>query len=442
MSNPQPPSGSQDPNQQPQEPPTEAFPTAPMPPASGSPWAPPAADTQPISGAPQQPTSGAPASGTPQAPTSGTPDPAPPTEAFPPAPPTEAFPPAPPTSGTPYPAPPTEAFPPAPSTAAFPPAPPTSGAPYPPPGSGQPQPGGEYPQAGGYPPPGGSYPQAGSYPPPGGAYPPAGGSYPPPGGEYPQAGGYPPPGGAQPPYPPTSGAPYPPPGQYPPGDAYPAGPYPPPAQPFGPPAKKSNKNVWITIGIVAAVLLLLCCGGGIFAIYSGAKKTQEAIDSLPTPGITYSDPVDAPTTGAPSATPQPGTTDNETFNMPAGDKLIINDDEGTIEITVGNFRTKDAACREFMPGPKNGMFLIADVTAEITKGTGSINPFFFTWKGSDGTEESGIGGAFSGCGKLMTSGNNLPVGSKRSGQLIFDVKDKSGVVEYEHNLRTAGSWKP
>ncbi|GAA3738027.1 hypothetical protein GCM10022379_04340 [Micromonospora maritima] len=189
-------------------------------------------------------------------------------------------------------------------------------------------------------------------------------------------------------------------------------------------------------------MLLLCCGGGIFAIYSGAKKTKEAIDTLPTPGVTYSNPIgDTPTDGT-SSTPQPGTTDDKTFDMPAGDKLIVNDDEGTIEITVGNFRTKSAACREFMPGPKNGTFLIADVTAEVTKGTGSINPFFFTWKAADGTEENGIGGAFSGCGKLMTSGNNLPAGSKRSGQLIFDVKDQNGVVEYEHNLRTAGSWKP
>ncbi|MEV0002557.1 hypothetical protein AB0H28_09750 [Micromonospora sp. NPDC050980] len=380
MSHPQPPSGSQDPNQQPQEPPTEAFPTAPMPPVSGSPWAPPAPDAPPAptSGAPRQPTSDAPQ-------------------------------------------------------------PPTSGAPYPPPGSTFPQAGGEYPPpGGGYPPPGGGYP------PPGGGYPSPGGEYSPSGGGYPAPGGaYPPPGGT-PPYPPTSGAPYPPPGQYPPpGGGYPAGPYPPPppGQPFGP-AKKSSKKVWITIGIVAVVLLLLCCGGGIFAVYSGAKKTQEAIDSVPTPGITYRNPVDDPPTGGTSAPPQPGTTDDETFNMPAGDKLIVNDDDGTVEITVGNFRTKDAACREFMPGPKNGMFLIADVTAEVTKGTGSINPFFFTWKGADGTEESGIGGAFSGCGKLMTSGNNLPAGSKRSGQLIFDVKDRNGVVEYEHHLRTAGSWKP
>ncbi|SCL61891.1 DUF4352 domain-containing protein [Micromonospora chersina] len=344
MSHPQPPFGPQDPNQQPQEPPTQAFPTAPMPPVSGSPYAP----QPPVSGAPQPPTSGAP---------------------YPPAP-ESPYAPQPPTSGAPY-----------------PPQPPTSGAPYPPPAAGQPP----------YPPPA----PAAAFPPPPGQYPP------PPGGAYP-----------------------------------PSGPYPPAPGQFGPPPKKSNKNVWITVGIVLAVMLLLCCGGGIFAIYSGAKKTKDAIDNLPTPGVTYSNPVDDSPTGGTSATPEPGRTDGETFNMPAGDKLIVVDDDGTVEITVGNFRTKDKACQEFMPAPKNGMYLIADVTAEVTKGTGSINPFFFKWVGTDGAEESGVGGAFSGCGKLMGSGNNLPTGSKRSGQLIFDVKDKNGTLEYEHHLRTAGSWKP
>ncbi|MFG1743306.1 hypothetical protein ACGFJ4_03985 [Micromonospora chalcea] len=382
MSHPQPPSGSPDPNQQPPEPPTQAFPTAPMPPSD--PYEPPPAPdapTAPISGAPYPPPPGTPqppVSGPPQPPVSGAP--------YPPA------------SGAPYPPQPGpgEQYPPPAPTQAFPPAPPTSGAPYPPPGS--------------------------EYQPPGAAYPPPGSEYQPPGGAYQQPGGYPPPGGGQP-YPPT-GAPY------------------QPGAPFGPPAKKSNKNVWITIGIVAALLLLLCCGGGIFAVYSGVNKAQEAVDSLPTPGVTYGVPDEQTPTGGPTGTPQPGTTDDKTFNMPAGDKLIVNDTDGTIEITVGNFRTRNSACNEIMPGPKKGMFLIADVTAEITKGTGSINPFYFSWVAEDGTEENGIGGAFSGCGKLMTSGNNLPAGSKRSGQLIFDVKDQNGVVEYKHRFRTAGSWKP
>ncbi|MGR6317107.1 hypothetical protein Q2K19_07455 [Micromonospora soli] len=265
----------------------------------------------------------------------------------------------------------------------------------------------------------------------------------------------PPTSGAQypPPQPPTSGAPYPPPaaagGAYPPppppGAPYPpaSGPYPPaPGQPFGAPPKKSNKGLWIGLGVGALVLLLLCCGGGIFAIYSGAKKTQDAIDSLPTPGITSGPFDDTPAPGEPQSTPEAGQTDGETFNMAPGDTLIINDDDGTIEITVSNFRTKKDSCQQSMPGPKKGMFLIADVTAEVTKGTGSVNPFYFRWKGADGSEESGISGAFSGCGKLLTSGNDLPTGTKRAGQLVLDVTDKNGVVEYQHNFRPAGSWKP
>ncbi|MFG3679070.1 hypothetical protein ACGF5H_03055 [Micromonospora chalcea] len=411
MSHPQPPSGSPDPNQQPPEPPTQAFPTAPMPPSD--PYEPPPAPdapTPPVSGAPYPPPPG-----TPQPPVSGAP--------YPPV----SGAPYPPTSGAPYPPQPGpgQQYPPPAPTQGFPPAPPTSGAPYPPPGSEYQQPGAAYqPPGSEYQPPGGAYPPPGSeYQQPGAPYPPPGSEYQQPGGAYQPPGGYPPPGGGQP-YPPT-GAPYPPPGA-----------------PFGPPAKKSNKNVWITIGIVAALLLLLCCGGGIFAVYSGVNKAQEVVDSPPTPSVTDGVPAQETPTGAPTGTPQPGTTDDKTFNMPAGDKLIINDADGTIEITVGNFRTRNAACNEIMPGPKKGMFMIADVTAEITKGTGSINPFYFSWVAEDGTEENGIGGAFSGCGKLMTSGNNLPAGSKRSGQLIFDVKDQNGVVEYKHRFRTAGSWKP
>jgi hypothetical protein len=338
VSYPQPPFGPQDPNQQPQEPPTQAFPTTPMPPVPDNPYAP------PTSGAPQQP------------PTQVDP--------FAPLPPTSGAPQQPPTSGAPYPT-----------------QPPTSGAPYPPPGA------------------------------PGGSYPP----------------------------PPTSGAPYPPAGQFPPA---PGAPYPPaPGQPFGPPVKKSNKGLWIGLGVGALVLVLLCCGGGIFMIYNGGKKAQEAIEQLPT-SAPSADPFDTPTPTESGSAPSARPTDGETFNMKPGDTLIINDDEGTIEITVGNFRTKTDACSEFMPAPKQGMFLIADVTAEITKGTGSINPFYFRWKGADGSSQSGISGAFSGCGKLISSGNDLPVGTKRTGQIVLDVKDKDGVIEYQHEFKTAGSWKP
>ncbi|MEU7982142.1 DUF4352 domain-containing protein [Micromonospora sp. NPDC049081] len=365
MSQPQPPSGPQDPNQPPPVDPTAPPPPVPEPPQptySTDPYAPPSpyAPQPPVSAAPQ-PT-------------------------YPP----------PPTSGQPYPS--YE-----PGTA-----PPVSGAGYPPvSGAGYPPVSGA-----GYPPVSGA-----GYPPVSGAgYPPHGAGYQPPGG------GYPPPGGG---YPPPPGAPVPP--------GYPLGP---------PPGGSSGKKVWIVIGIVVAVLVLLCCGGIVVAAVVGGSRANEAADdwerSLPTPGATA-----APTLpgGRPSAAPS--STGDETFNLKAGETLVISDDDGTIEITVRSFSTSTKGCRSFAPPPDKGMYLIADVTATVTKGTASINPFYFQWVADNGTTVNGLAGALSGCGgDMLDSGSSIPAGSKRSGAVVFDVADKKGVVEYQHRFEAAGSWKP
>ncbi|MBM7086748.1 DUF4352 domain-containing protein [Micromonospora humidisoli] len=293
----------------------------------------------------------------------------------------------------------------------------------PPPVSGAPQPSYE---------PGGTPPVSGAgYPPVSGAgYPPvSGGGYPPPPG-----GGYPPPGGG---YPPPPGGAYPPPGGgYPPppgGPGYPLG----PAKPAG----SSNKNVWIVVGLVVALVVLLCCGGIIALAVAGGDKADEAAGefdpSPPTPGVTAAPglPGDPPS-AAPSST-------DESFNLKAGQTLVISDNDGTIEITVRSFSTSTKGCRSYAPPPNKGFYLIADVTATVTKGTSSINPFYFQWVADDGTTVNGLAGAFSGCGgDLLDSGSGIPAGSKRSGSVVFDVADKNGVVEYQHKFKAAGSWKP
>ncbi|SCF49947.1 protein of unknown function (DUF4352) [Micromonospora matsumotoense] len=250
--------------------------------------------------------------------------------------------------------------------------------------------------------------------------------------------GYPPVSGAG--YPPMSGAGYPPP----PGGGYPPPPGAPgaPGYPLGPPpGGSSGKKVWIVIGIVVAVLVLLCCGGIVAAAVVGGTKANEAADdwerSLPTPGATA-----APTLPGEKPSAAPSSTD-ETFNLKAGETLVINDDDGTIEITVRSFSTSSKGCRSFAPPPNKGMYLIADVTATVTKGTSSINPFYFQWVADDGTTVNGLAGALSGCGgDMLDSGSNIRAGSKRSGAVVFDVADKSGAVEYQHRFEAAGSWKP
>ncbi|MFJ8689236.1 DUF4352 domain-containing protein [Micromonospora wenchangensis] len=270
--------------------------------------------------------------------------------------------------------------------------PPVSGAPqpsYPPPTSGQPYP---------------SYEPGGTPPVSGAGYPPVpGGSYPPPGGGYPPQPG---------------------------GPGYPLG----PAKSGG----SSSRNVWIVIGLVVALVVLLCCGGIIALMVAGGNKADEAArefePSLPTPGVTA-----AP--GLPGDPPSSPT--DESFNLKAGQTLVISDDDGTIEITVRSFSTSTKGCRSFAPPPNKGFYLIADVTATVTKGTSSINPFYFQWVADDGTTVNGLAGAFSGCGgDLLDSGSGIPAGSKRSGSVVFDVADKNGVVEYQHKFKAAGSWKP
>ncbi|GAB3946422.1 hypothetical protein GCM10027614_39940 [Micromonospora vulcania] len=187
------------------------------------------------------------------------------------------------------------------------------------------------------------------------------------------------------------------------------------------------------------MLALLCCAGGIVAVVIGANRAaDEVADALPTPIATRGI---GPTPGtAPSS--KPPSTNSETRNMSVGETLVIDGEDGTVEITVTKFSTSAKACKTYGLKPDKGMYVIADVTLKITKGTGSVNPLYFQWVAADGTETNAIGGAFSGCGKPMQAGNNLAAGTTRTGSVAFDVANTNGVLEYLHEFETAGSWKP
>ncbi|MEU4680890.1 DUF4352 domain-containing protein [Micromonospora sp. NPDC023737] len=435
MSHPDPPAGPHDPDQPYPEPPTQAFPTAPMPPAPQGGTMPPA---------PRPPTGDATA---PMPPAQATP--ADPTVAMPPAPfphgnattpmPTAPFPHG--NATTPMP---TAPFPQGDATTPMPtasagatssmphnpwaptaqgqppatlpqqpipgtPQPPVSGSPWAAPSTPEPPVSGAPPQPSGNP---WAAPGTAQQPTPPGPYPPAGQPYPAAPGAYPP-GAYPP-GGF-------------PPGGFPPGGFPPGGPQ--------PPQKKSNKTVLIIV-IVAAVLALLCCGGGVAALIYGANQADEVVASLPT--TTPTRDVDSP----PAVPVDPDeTADGETSNMPVGDTLVITNDLSAVEITVTKFSTRTKGCNEFAPDPDQGIYLIADVTVKVTKGSAAVNPLYFQWVAADGTETNAIAGLFAGCGESLEPGE-ISAGRKVTGTVVFNVADKNGVLEYLHQFQPAGSWKP
>lgn len=178
---------------------------------------------------------------------------------------------------------------------------------------------------------------------------------------------------------------------------------------------------WVAAGVISATLL--ACGLG------------ESSSSSEEPG------------SAPAAN-APADKDAAVQNMPLGRKLVVKEADGdTLAITVSASKKwpkpLKKACQSLMPKPTNGLFLVYDVTFEVTKGDKSINPLDLTYVAPDGTTDDGVSGAFSGCGKGIEAGIDFPAGTKRSGQIVFDVKAAKGRIEFREGLDggAAGSWK-
>jgi len=100
-----------------------------------------------------------------------------------------------------------------------------------------------------------------------------------------------------------------------------------------------------------------------------------------------------------------------------GDKLDIT-------ITVSNSKTYTKEPGDYGSKPKNGIFLVVNVAAQVAAGgTGSyhLNPFNFGFVAGDGTVYD------YGSGMLATFPNDLDsadlqAGQKKSGTVVFDIK--------------------
>ncbi|MER5608213.1 DUF4352 domain-containing protein [Micromonospora tulbaghiae] len=244
----------------------------------------------------------------------------------------------------------------------------------------------------------------------------------------------------------------------------PVGSWPPPPPLVMEPAAPKKRYNGLVVGLVVSGVALLACCGGLSAIVGGESETQRVsgggvvvtttaapTTAAPTTAAptTAAPTTAAPTTAAPEPTevaPEPEPSDDDVSGKPLGTTLIHTTLDGEVEITVTRSKkypkARKSACDSYSPGPDEGYYLVLDVKVKVVSGTGSINPLYFKFVDNDGYEASTISGAFSGCGKSLGSGNNLRAGTKRAGQLVFDVASVKGEVVYSQPFRgLSGSWK-
>lgn len=216
----------------------------------------------------------------------------------------------------------------------------------------------------------------------------------------------------------------------------------PPYQPTAPipvavPPRKNGMSTGSILGLVFGGMALLCVLGVVLVAALPGGKKNVASDGTSTPGTTTT------TTRAaePAAANTPSPPSRETFDLPLGQTIIIESDDGTVEVTAKTAANRKTGCSKYGTKPESGNYVVIDVLVEIKAGTGSINPLFFTYVSTSGETQNPLSGAFAGC-KNLDSGNDMPAGTKRAGQLVFDVAAGPASLEYTVGLgRPVGSWK-
>ena len=125
--------------------------------------------------------------------------------------------------------------------------------------------------------------------------------------------------------------------------------------------------------------------------------------------------------------------------MSPGSTLVIDDArQAPCEITVTKFSSATKPCKSYGLKPDEGMYVIADVTVAVTKGTPSANPLYFQWVAADGTETTAIGRRLLRLRQTDAGRNDLTAGTRRTGSVVFDVHDTAGALEYQDQFPTAG----
>lgn len=197
----------------------------------------------------------------------------------------------------------------------------------------------------------------------------------------------------------------------------------------------------IVIGSVAAALALTsACGTGDVAGNPGTAAGASTGGAVTTVTKTVNNTVTS--TAAPStvtktitSTATPTTTPKPSSTTPAGlavggPGITASNKDGAAEITVVSVRRMTEGTGDYGDAPKNGNYLLVEVSYLCTEGVFDYNQFDWGLRDSEGRTYDSFGSYSSGYDEPDLNSGTLANGSTARGVIIFDGPASDVQVEY------------
>ncbi|SQE00096.1 conserved hypothetical protein [Parafrankia sp. Ea1.12] len=235
--------------------------------------------------------------------------------------------------------------------------------------------------------------------------------------------------------------------------------YPPPPQPSSSPRWQGWLLVAVAVlsGVAVALSTVAVVRGGtdsdevahdvvreLNAPFTDEENYGPSVD-LSAGGVGAASPADCPESAGPAS---PGTEaaqrspDGIDPVVAAGDTVVVQykilgcEQPTAITLTVENVREQPTAPgSEYPPKPKNGVYLVADVSAEVTGDYVAPDWFMFSAVGPDNTIACPL---FS---EAMFPTGPLSAGTTVTTTLVFDVTEEFGVIRFDDPGPGSVTWR-